>query len=962
MPRLASLKEKLKEYLIAQKASPLQLDADVLSLGLWRPHEKILIEKWLQEEYPKLAKEFEISADDAQWLKMLTEQIPKGPNLSQGNVDKSWLKFWGTKKPAGIRKPLDEIKRALPKGRCSGSTVAECAAALSLENSYPTHVQIDETYAALLKEKKVDDEKAVEMNNVLKFIFRMQYSREELSIYQTDFEKLCPFLTLLGSYSLPFTQEIVARAIDEIFLAQRRATKAEEKSPIDGLNHQFVFMQIVANGHATLLTDKTNLHTGGSLLTFSDANSWKGRIPGIEEKDAKKTGAAVFYSHQFSKQYPAFSIRLYGYNIKNPVQLPTLATFLASLPVGFSIPWTRMFAEAIRIDSLEAMNYCKLQANLNNVCDDGTTLLHFAASVNKPFAIAEMVKLGCTADVNAVTKTSGRTALHKAANFGFDEVIKALLALTPKPNVNIKMSDHAPRRAGYTPLHIAAEAGHLSTAKLLINANAEIFEEDKEGLTPFERAKSSAMLEMLAAEMAQSRFLGDDRPKLEVMLEKACLGKNLRVVTALLSANVNLPQGLSAREFLTPVLMDASRVGNLRAVDLLVDAGADITKTDIKGMNAFHAAVDAGHLYLVHYFLKVNPAVVRKSINHWQNGLEIAVEKDFTAIVKLMSELSEYVPKMVFCYSQILSKLAKSRTMHILLQNIAASYVQTGATLPIDELFYALSANNYSYVSMLMRLGVSANSLNQEGDTALMKVQSAVMAKMLLANRADVTAKNSLGETALHKAVNSDDALVEVLLEAKAPINASTLVGETALHYAAGNEFMPAVLALLNHQADVNAKTKRGKLPIDFAKKGPVRDVLARTMAAQSIRLGDHAEVSRLLEKYKPDINFPLADNNKLILLAAQLGDVKIMRALKHHQRNILTGSDAQQALLIAMQNNHRELVDYLQHKRIIISPAFAKTNSLRNHSILFPPGKTKLNIAYQELKDDQNEERCAIA
>merc|ERR1712107_679787 len=70
-------------------------------------------------------------------------------------------------------------------------------------------------------------------------------------------------------------------------------------------------------------------------------------------------------------------------------------------------------------------------------------------------------KLAPMCDVHEVENCSGQTALHKAAFWGHDHVVKFLLD-------ECKLDANVQDREGDTALHDACKFGHVATAKLLI--------------------------------------------------------------------------------------------------------------------------------------------------------------------------------------------------------------------------------------------------------------------------------------------------------------------------------------------------------------------------------------------------------------------------------------------------------------------------------------------------------------
>lgn len=98
--------------------------------------------------------------------------------------------------------------------------------------------------------------------------------------------------------------------------------------------------------------------------------------------------------------------------------------------------------------------------------------------------------------------------------------------------------------------------------------------------------------------------------------------------------------------------------------------------------------------------------------------------------------------------------------------------------------------------------------------------------QLLIERGADVAApaRNRLAVTALHSAVATDAAPVDVpivrmLLEAGAPVNVPHLGGETPLHTAAYVGDAEVVRLLLDRGADPRARTDDGKMAIDIARE-----------------------------------------------------------------------------------------------------------------------------------------------
>ena len=154
-----------------------------------------------------------------------------------------------------------------------------------------------------------------------------------------------------------------------------------------------------------------------------------------------------------------------------------------------------------------------------------------------------------------------------------------------------------------------------------------------------------------------------------------------------------------------------------------------------------------------------------------------------------------------------------------------------------------------------------------------------VVAQFLLANGAEVDAKNNSNETPLHVAARGGHkAMVELLLSHKANVKAADNNGQTPLHMAAGNGFRSVAEVLLAHGADVNAKTGTGSTPLLMAAANGFRSVAELLLAHGADPNASTTDVrSSSQVRY---IGTPLH-------VAAVRGDVALMELLLANKSNI---------------------------------------------------------------------------
>ena len=111
---------------------------------------------------------------------------------------------------------------------------------------------------------------------------------------------------------------------------------------------------------------------------------------------------------------------------------------------------------------------------------DGFTALHFAAFFNQPTIARELVRRG--ADVDAVSMNPMEvTPLHSAAAAHATEIVR-MLAESDAP-VNAK------QHGGWTALHAAADYGDEEMIKILLEHGADPLTQNDDGKTPAQIAQ-----------------------------------------------------------------------------------------------------------------------------------------------------------------------------------------------------------------------------------------------------------------------------------------------------------------------------------------------------------------------------------------------------------------------------------------------------------------------------------------
>ncbi len=193
----------------------------------------------------------------------------------------------------------------------------------------------------------------------------------------------------------------------------------------------------------------------------------------------------------------------------------------------------------------------------------------------------------------------GRCAIHFASVEGQECVIPYLLRTAPS-TINICDTN------GHTPLALSLMSGHLGTARLLLDANANPDKANEEGITPLHKAsgfndtKGIALLCEYGARM-------DIQSKGGTPLHWASGGGHADAVKALLSNGAN-PNSCN-NQGITPLVMSAilGEEGS-ETVGHIVNGKALTSTIVADGLTALHIAADIGCLKSVTFLLEAGDA------------------------------------------------------------------------------------------------------------------------------------------------------------------------------------------------------------------------------------------------------------------------------------------------------------------------------------------------------------------
>ncbi len=227
---------------------------------------------------------------------------------------------------------------------------------------------------------------------------------------------------------------------------------------------------------------------------------------------------------------------------------------------------------------------------------------------------------------------AGETPLHYAAKYGHIEIVKHLVESGAEVDSLQRSVETHPSRLDHTPLFVATEFGKLDVLQYLISKGADPDHRDASGVSPLYRAaelpNAKAVKILLQQKVSLDVRSRNDPEKAtlahvargEVLATLLTKGAPVRSIddleyTALhahgdSAEDVRLLLGKGAdpnvREPVTgrTPLFEASWAGNIKAMNDLLKAGADITAQDFEGDTVLHRAAYGDDVELVKWLLR----------------------------------------------------------------------------------------------------------------------------------------------------------------------------------------------------------------------------------------------------------------------------------------------------------------------------------------------------------------------
>ncbi|KAI0411321.1 hypothetical protein F5X98DRAFT_56239 [Xylaria grammica] len=390
------------------------------------------------------------------------------------------------------------------------------------------------------------------------------------------------------------------------------------------------------------------------------------------------------------------------------------------------------------------------------------TPLSFAATLGHNLALA--ILLDHVPDVDAVIPSTGITALHLAARYGYKDSVELLLSKGAKPN----LQDEEKR----SPLHHAARYGKEEVIAYLLDKGANPGLRNNQGDSPFHTAAKYGYLDSLKLlyQRGSEKFINEANNLLNAPLHLAILHSGDDAIKWLLSSGalVNQP-GYNGN---TPLIM-ATTTGKAELITLLIRSGANIHQTNNKLQTPLLVACQNQNLEIVDK-LKQYGALVTDVDRDGDNCFHMAIwsEKEspdtirplFSTLVSYGTDINQqnkngYTPLALACNLQ-LPPHVKS------LLEFDAEINKGDITKGITALMEACGQLDDQIVDMLLERNADMTVRDNHGLTALSRACSRGrlnQVKALLRKGSKVVVSDRDGDTPLRIALHHG--YIEIALE-----------------------------------------------------------------------------------------------------------------------------------------------------------------------------------------------------
>ncbi|XP_042907879.2 uncharacterized protein [Parasteatoda tepidariorum] len=479
----------------------------------------------------------------------------------------------------------------------------------------------------------------------------------------------------------------------------------------------------------------------------------------------------------------------------------------------------------------------------------GRIPIHFATYLGEQEIAKNLLRLGGSLNM---WNYQGWTALHCAAYSGNVDLISTLVDKGATINVCTFM--------GLTPLHISAQFCNNQASKYLMEKGAGISCKDKKGRTPLHVASASGDVETVKFILKKKpNAVNDEDKKGWTALHHSCFNNHGCIVKILIEAEANINK--QNNELKSPLHL-AVENSNYQIIDSLTkQVGCELLK-DLNGCTPLHYVVRCGQEKLFKLVASISNDV-NVIDKYKRTALHYAVDSNQLKSVKHLVEMDCKIDAIDENGLTALATSVKYHYMDIvnyLLKKGANRYLNNGMIY-----FLAIDCEYRDILNVLLFPKHKTKNVLMKENIALLQRVAAVgnvaMFQDVVTLGLDVNAvTGSEHLSALHIASERGCyEIVKLLVQKNADVNIKTRKGDNALHLALAKGHVKIVWLLLAKGAIYDTPNSFNRIPLESA-------VLSKNL--QLVRL--------FIEKKQLDVNYTNANGHTLLHLASEVGSFEI--------------------------------------------------------------------------------------
>ncbi|KAE8442021.1 hypothetical protein EG329_003922 [Mollisiaceae sp. DMI_Dod_QoI] len=391
----------------------------------------------------------------------------------------------------------------------------------------------------------------------------------------------------------------------------------------------------------------------------------------------------------------------------------------------------------------------------------------------------------------------------------------------------------------------------------------------------------------------------------------------------------------------------AARYGHCDIINILLSSGCDISWKDDQGATAFHKAAQGGKCEAMKLLVAKGSDITARE-NGGRTAVHLAARRGLLGVIQLLRDMN----------ANVMGKDSKGRT----------------------PLHHAALNGEIEAMKLLVDLGGDLGCEDDSRNSVLHSAAATGQAKVvqyLVESHISLESVNQRGQTAL--AVAAEYGQIEVLrllVDKAANIATRDLKDYTPLHFAARFQHCEVIQLLIDKGADIEARDSRGYSPLAVAVEsgcGDAMEVLAECGADLLTRDNkgetilhlaastDNIRAARFLIAHRIDINAQDKNGQTALTLAVMCGRLEVVRLLVDNSADMtIVDERGWSTLHHAAQLGLKAIVEILVKKGA--NPAMESTTGERPLDLALQANREDVAELLREIESTWSSEKHKIA